>query len=600
MKRVVLFLILWTTIGFSIGTATLLGPVRWITTWCRAHNVADGLESAAVRLIIVLLVAVTATAAWILTRIVRDTERLEVRSGIPVLSLAAAIGAAWIWMTPAMLRGETGGEVTAGTRFTFGPYPDEDRLMALKSEGYTTVVPLLHPAVIPFEPELLRREREAAARAGLEVIHLPMLPWVSDNREALEQVRQLVASGQGRYYVHCYLGMDRVQLVRRAVEQAGGGGDVTSITAARDIDTKDRWERGELVHLDSRVHLTPFPTDEEMLRYLGASNGMHVVSLLDPKQPDDLIWIAKEQQVSAQYRVAWTGLPVPESPFDAEAALAAARAVRDLPGTILVHDFLSPSSGRSPAAEGFVQAWRTGRPPLPLSLLRAPMAGGAIIPLAPHAAIGPTPEPEEFALSLVNRGVRVVIRLGEGDAKRIAAERKAARAAGLQWERIERPELPALLDRLSTGGPFYLYGAEPKGLADAAKARFGPPSPATRRDEASVLFAAVSPMTGNKMPRIAEAHHTLPPSPTGIEPPIDARGHVAEVKPPATPTARPAEPVRIAGVPGSLPAGAQPAGGASRVGGASTATPAVRRFLGMAIPDLTMWVLLAPFFLLFA
>src|SRR5262245_28154027 len=100
MKRVVLFLTLWLAVGFSIGTATLLGPVRWITTWARQHGVGEGLEKAAVQLVIVLLVAVTATAAWILTRIVRATDRLEVRGGVPVLCAAAAIGAAWIWMTP--------------------------------------------------------------------------------------------------------------------------------------------------------------------------------------------------------------------------------------------------------------------------------------------------------------------------------------------------------------------------------------------------------------------------------------------------------------------------------------------------------------------
>jgi len=595
--------------------------VRWITTYARAHGVGEGLEKAAVQMVIVLLVALTATAAWILTRIVQETERLEVRGGVPVLCVAAAIGAVWIWMTPSMLKGESGGEVTAGTRFTFGPYPDEDRLIALKAEGYTAVVPLLHPAVIPFEPELLRREREAAARAGLEVIHLPMLPWVSENREALDRVRELVASGQGRYYVHCYLGMDRVQLVRKVVDAAGGGGEVTAISEARGIATQDRWERGEVVHLDPRVHLTPFPTDAEMLRYLAASNGVHVVSLLDPAVADDRPWIAKEQQVAAQWRVAWTGLPIPEVPFDAEAALRAARAVRDLPGTILVHDFLSPASGRSPAAEGFVQAWRTGRPPLPLSLLRAPLAGGALIPLAPHAAIGPTPEPEEFDEGIARRGVRVVIRLGGGDEKKIALERKAAKAAGMRWERIDRPDLPALLERLSQGGPFYLYGAEPAGLADAMRARFGPPSPAARRDEAAVLFAAVEPMAGGTMPKSVEAHVSLPPPPAGMTPPRDAGPQMAEAMPtgaaptdaaPAGATASAAAPERAdpsgkprtglvsAGVAGASPSGAGTSGATPPRSPTATATPAVRRFLGMAIPDLTMWVLLGPFFLLFA
>jgi len=588
MKRLVLFLSMWLAIGFSIGTATLLGPVRWVTSFCRERALSPGIEKGAVQIIIVLLVAVTATAAFILARAVLASPRPEVRYGLPLLAFAAAAGAVAIWMSPATLRGRSGGEVREGLHFTFGPYPDADRLVALRREGYTAVVPLLHPAVIPFEPELLRREKEAAARAGIEVIHLPMLPWVSDNAAALDRVRALARAGTGRYYVHCYLGMDRVQMVRRVVESVAGGATTESLTAVASIAGVDRLERGAVIRLDERVFLAPFPTDEEMLRYVVGHGGVRLVSLLDDRNPDDRAWIDKERAVAATYRIAWTGLPIRDDRFDAAAVLAAARAVRDLPGTILVHDFLSTDTGRAAVAEGFVQAYRSGRPPLPPALFRAPLEDGAVEVVAPHVAVGPRPDRDEFAGVLARRGVRQVLRLagggaehaGRGDhagraARNDRADREAATAAGLRWEPIDGATPAAIVSRLGRGGPFYIYGDGPAGLRAAIGARFGPPLPPTVSAEAAALFATVTP--ARPLPGPARAQSAQTPAIT-----------VAGVGPAPAP-----EQVAGAAAPEPVAAVAAPAAGAA------PADP-LRRFAGGALPDLDFVILLGPFLLLFA
>jgi len=41
----------------------------------------------------------------------------------------------------------------------FGPYPTYEELRKLQDDGYTAVVSLLHPAVVPFEPKLISDER---------------------------------------------------------------------------------------------------------------------------------------------------------------------------------------------------------------------------------------------------------------------------------------------------------------------------------------------------------------------------------------------------------------------------------------------------------
>jgi len=584
MKRLVLFLSLWLAIGFSIGTATLLGPVRWVTTFCRDRSLSPGIEKGAVQIIIVLLVAVTATAALILARAVYASPRPEVRYGLPLLAFAAAAGAVAIWMSPATLRGRSGGEVSAGLHFTFGPYPDADRLVALRREGYTAVVSLLHPAVIPFEPELLRQEKEAAARAGIEIIHLPMLPWVSDNAAALDRVRELARSGTGRYYVHCYLGMDRVQMVRRVVESVAGDATTETLTAGASIADVDRLERGAVVRLDERVWLGPYPTDEELLRFGAGRAGVRLVSLLDDRDPDDRAWLDKERTIATTYHLAWTGLPIHDDRFDAGAVLAAARAVRDLPGTILVHDFLSTDSGRAAVAEAFLQAYRSGRPPLPPALFRAPLEDGAIDLVAPHVAIGPRPDPQEFAAALARRGVTQVLRLGGaavGGARRAARndrdDRAAAMAAGLRWEAVDAATAAAVVRRLERGGPFYLYGDEPAGLRGAIQARFGPALPPEVRAEAAALFAAVTPAQPAADPVRAR-------TPARAKPAVTVAG-VGAAPPPVTQGAQQSTGADPHLAPGA-PTVAAPAG-------------ALQRFVAGAIPGLDLVVLLGPFLLLF-
>ncbi|MGH9390290.1 MAG: hypothetical protein ACRD1Z_11800, partial [Vicinamibacteria bacterium] len=358
MKQAILFLFLWLMVGFSTGTSTLLGPVRWVVSFFRRSGWKPGAENAAVIAIILVLVCVSAGIAVVLTRLILGSSRGEVRFGLPAVALVATLGAVWLWMDPDRLRIDIGEETVAGSRFTFGPYPDEARLRRLKREGYTAVIPLLHPAVVPFEPVLLGKEREAAARVGIELIHVPMLPWVSENTSALEQIKNLAEGGAGRYYVHCYLGTDRVQLVRRIVEQAGSPAHIEALSAARSLEERRSFERGDIARLDDRVYLTPYPTDEEFVAFFLTGAVNQVVSLLDPDNPDDRPWIEKERAILFRYRVPLLNMPISNTDYDPGRVLEFAQTVRRLPRPVVVHAFLSASSGMSPAAEAFLQAYR--------------------------------------------------------------------------------------------------------------------------------------------------------------------------------------------------------------------------------------------------
>lgn len=216
------FLLLWGLVGFATGTATLLGPVRWITNLVRWLGTGEQVEGMVVNGVIVAFVLGSFLVAWLLGRWIMESGTRWVRLGVPSVVTLAAAGCLWLWLTPDMMTRAGPPPREPEASFTIGPYPDEHRMRQLRAAGYTGVISLLHPAVVPFELRLLNDEREAAAEVGLEFIHVPMLPWVSGNQEALETVRAVARRDTaGYYYIHCYLGRDRVRVVARTLREMG-------------------------------------------------------------------------------------------------------------------------------------------------------------------------------------------------------------------------------------------------------------------------------------------------------------------------------------------------------------------------------------------
>jgi len=347
-KNLTVFLFLWVTAGFAIGTGTLLGPVRWIASYARRSGWSQAQENAAIVAVIGVLIVLSGFAAFRLAHLVVRTRSPLLRWGWPLALTLAAGFTLHLWMNPALLSGSSGQVTEAGPRFTFGPYPDEERMRELKAEGYTAVITLLHPAVVPFEPKLLADEEQAAARAGIELRRVPMLPWISENAASIEEIRKIAASGTGRYYVHCYLGMDRIQLVRRVVEQTDPTARLSPQTASTSLRVVPAFERGAIEELEDGVFLTPMPTESEMLRFVLPAGVKQVVCLLDPRDPDDAPWIAKERAQLATLALPFSVLSVQE----------AVRAVRTMPRPVIVHAFLAPASGAAPLAKAFEEAYR--------------------------------------------------------------------------------------------------------------------------------------------------------------------------------------------------------------------------------------------------
>lgn len=220
-------------------------------------------------------------------------------------------------------------------RYTFGPYPDKPRLQELKAEGYGGVISLLSP-MIPFEKILLEEEIEHGKEIGITIHSLPMLPWVSENQESIQRAMELAESGDKRYYVHCYLGKHRADLIKQVLM----GQEVES-EKTQECIYKTRLERGRLCfYRDSQIIIGPYPTDEEWFHLIQRGQFQEIVADLDPDNPGDLTWIKREEKNCQEMGLKYTVMPVRKQGNEYQGLSELANYIANSQHKIYVHGFL--------------------------------------------------------------------------------------------------------------------------------------------------------------------------------------------------------------------------------------------------------------------
>lgn len=364
---------MWILVGLVLGTAVLIGPVRLIT-----EGMGDaGWEQSSqdhVLIVVILLYLVLSLllTRWIVGIMFRARSRNTRWAIAAVFTLLAAV-TAWEWSNPAkMLAGIAGGgeagmfNIAGGPRFIFGAYPDEPRLLQLKRQGVTAVISLQHPGVL-IEREGIMAEKDAAKRLHLTMIQAPMLPWVSNNEGSLEKLRLIARTGKGVFYVHCGLGRDRVNVAKRVIEAEGIkvalSSDVKAATAF--ADRPDPFERGSLAHFDRAKWLIPYPNKHEMFGFLLGGQGGHVVSLLDPLDPEQGAWNREMEALMKEYSIPFTMRPLPAN--DPARTIQIAKEVRAMPEPVAVIVAQTPMEDGKPrthtqAAFAFLKAYGTVAP----------------------------------------------------------------------------------------------------------------------------------------------------------------------------------------------------------------------------------------------
>ena len=466
----VTFLVLWIPAGFVLGTLTLLGPVRWWANICRFLSISQKVENSGVFLMIGALFMISGYAARIIVNIleVSDKPARGVTAGLILLLTGGTVAA---WMHPALMSASMAHDQQTG-QFTFGPYPDEQRMVDLKRDGYT-IVTLLHPAVVPFEPKLLADEKSIADRIGVPLIHVPMLPWVSGNTEALARIKQLAADRTRRYYVHCYLGQDRVRVVRHALEESGAALSPQVAAARRSLRDKASLERGRVYRLGAGVYVTGYPTDDEFMRYVLSGEIRHVVTFLDPNDPEERQAADRERQLLKQHDLPFDFISAPKNRFDARRVRQVVESIGQMRKPVLVHEFLSPSSGSAPWTDGFIQTFSNQRTSLSPTLFIAPLRHGRARVVSTHVAIGPRPNGPDFR-QLARRGVIECIHVGR---ERVIGDARSASKAGLSWKNVPRDRIVMAVRGDST---YYIYGSEALSVRTALERAYPKPVALTR------------------------------------------------------------------------------------------------------------------------
>jgi hypothetical protein len=350
------FFYMWLLVGLVLGTAVLVGPVRLITEGMGRAGWEQSSQDHVLIVVILLYLAFSLLLTrWIVGAMFRARNR-NTRWAIAAVFTLLAAGTAWEWSNPAkLLAGIAGGgdggsyNVTGGAEFLFGAYPDESKLDSLKKAGVTAVISLQHPGVV-IEREGISAERDATRKLHLTFIQAPMLPWVSNNEESLEKLRQIARHGKGKYFVHCGLGRDRVNVAKRIIEAEGIKIAASSglKTATGFADRPDPFERGSLAHIEPGKWLIPYPNKHEMFGFILGGQAGTVVSLLDPTNSDQAAWNAEMETLLKVYAIPFIMRPLPEN--DLARARDIAKEVKALPQPVTVIAPQTPNEDGKPRA----------------------------------------------------------------------------------------------------------------------------------------------------------------------------------------------------------------------------------------------------------
>ena len=110
----------------------------------------------------------------------------------------------------------------------------------------------------------------------------------------------------------------------------------------------------KIVKLDEGVYLTPFPTDDEIIRYLLNGNIKQIVSLLNPDHPPDTMWINKEKRIYETHLMPFEIIPLKPSFNSSDRLMDIVEKTKQMPRPLVIHAFLSKSS----RTREFVRAYK--------------------------------------------------------------------------------------------------------------------------------------------------------------------------------------------------------------------------------------------------
>lgn len=341
-----LFVVFTAAIFIPFGLLSLtIGPTRWIADYAIKANYPQNTESNLQILIIALLLLISISFGYKLTLIYRKksvfSKKIILITAFIIIFCCLSIFTfkPEILMVSKLNLAQVKSQTTI---FEFGNYPDEDKIFELKKNGFTGIISLLHPMVIPAEPVMLSKEKITAAQVGIPIIRIPMLPWISKNEESIQKIRKLAHTAKGKYYVHCSLGRDRAGLFKKIIESENAKITINSVIKHNIINIQKPFERGNIFILSKNIYFTPYPTDEELFHYFLNSNIKTVVNLMNGEDLEQKKWIDKQKIIIENHHQTFYNFPITFKTSD-EKINEIIKIINQLPKPIVIHDFKSDS-----------------------------------------------------------------------------------------------------------------------------------------------------------------------------------------------------------------------------------------------------------------
>lgn len=345
-KNISLFIFFGLSIGLPLGIFTLtIGPNRMISDKAILENWSENHENWIQKIAIFTFCILVFLISFFLIQFFNKWNS-KIQKLILGFCLTSLLTSFYVFsFKPEMLitnrSGEESFEKNDNIEFYFGSYPDSDKMQELKSQNYTAIISLLHKLVIPAEPILMKKEAENANKNGMKLISIPMLPWIIENDSAIIKIKQLAKNAKGKYYVHCYLGKDRVNVFRSIVEKENKLIQIKNKISARNIDTISNFERGKIYKINNDIYFTPFPTDEEFFSFVFNGKIKTVVSLMNPMISGEKPFIIREDKIMKQYNMNFANYPIKYSETNKIKSLI--NDLKKLPKPILIHQFSTQS-----------------------------------------------------------------------------------------------------------------------------------------------------------------------------------------------------------------------------------------------------------------
>ena len=470
IKNIFQFSILLFCIGFSLGTTMLIYPIHWISDYVKANSWSLGSENVLIKTCISIYIIVSFVFSVILLRRLLKVKKNASKIIFFAILIVTTSYFLWLWFNPDLMgksnKDKIGSETTKNTEFFFGAYPSESKLYDLKDEGYTVVISLLHPAVIPFEPKLISDEEKHVKTVGIKYIHIPMLPWISDNLDAIAKIKEVIKNKKGKIYIHCYLGKDRVNVVKNIIKNNNGSIDKsTEPESKRKLDNITKFERGEIFKLEPDVFLIPYPTDEEYFGYILTSPIKNVISLLNPLDKGDAELIEKEKKLLPQYDIIYHLMPLVINNYYPDTVVNIVNRIKKLPHPLVIHAFFT----KGVIGEAIKLTYSSGKAALPPTLFNEPMKNGKPVIISSNGIAGFTPTRAEIKSYLYFKGIRNIAYLGNSNSTK--ALKKQAEKCGIEWK-VYNLNDTKLIDAIKTNGTWYIFGEPINKIQNAFPSKF--------------------------------------------------------------------------------------------------------------------------------